>query len=212
MPDPVAAAVAAPATAPTPAEAAPLIGAPADPATPAAAGGDPELLLGAPPAAVEPTPFDAEKFTYPEGFEFTADHKTFLAETAKKYNIPMQAVEAFVGQHVKEAQAISDRVQGLVDTAWNETLSGWKTESQKQFGTDLPAVIAKCEGVIGQFGGQPFLDILRTTGLGNNPVMIGMLAKIADAIGEPTPVNPKGEPMNGHPLAAMYPSMAAKPQ
>lgn len=177
--------------------------------TPPADGGEAQVLLGGrEPEA--PVPFDLEKFEVPEGLELSDEHKKFLAEVAKEHNLPMKAVEAFVGKHAAELKAVSDGVRQQVQQKWDETLEGWKTETTKAYGDKLDGVLKKCEAVIDEYGGKEFYEVLKTTGLGNNLAVIRMFEKLSNAVGEPAPVSTGGHPADVHPLAKMYPTMVDK--
>lgn len=171
------------------------------PQEPAAEGG---LLRTAAPDAS--APFDAEKFTYPEGVEFSDEDKTFLAETAKEFGIPHAAMERLVGKYASVAQAESDKITGAVQREWDQTLTGWKTEVQTHYGPKLEEALVRCEGVIDRFGGQKFRDFLDVTGGHSHPAVFEFLEAVHKAVGEGKPVLPTGAPATNV-LDSMYPSM-----
>lgn len=153
-------------------------------------------------------PFDPEKFTYPEQVTFSDEDKTFLAETAKEFNIPHAAMSRLVERYASVAQAESDRISGTVQQEWDQTLNGWKAEVQKHYGPKLDEALVRCEGVIDRFGGQKFRDFLDVTGGHSHPAVFEFLEAVHKAVGEGKPVLPNGGSAAPNPFDVMYPTMA----
>lgn len=195
----------APAPAPTPeTPGAPPPGAPAPDPTPEAPG-----LLRTSDAPLATTPFDPASFTYPEveGVTFSDEDKTAFAGLATKYGVSAEAATAFLQMHAESLKTTHGRVSGEVQTAWNETLTGWTDEVKKTYGAQLEEVITGCEAVIDQFGGQAFREFLGITGGHSHPAVFAFLKKVGEAVGEAKPVMPQGSAAADR-YATMYPSMA----
>jgi len=122
---------------------------------------------------------------------------------AKEHNISKAQAEALLGLHgdlakkAMEAQA----------EAWNGLQKQWQDEvrADKEIGgakltAEVLPAIAK---VLDQFGGPEVRQALDVTGAGNNPAIIKMLYKVANAITEGGAV--KGNPV----VTAEKKSMAA---
>lgn len=165
----------------------------------------PKPLLGAEPAA--PTPFDPATFTYPEGVTFSDEDKTFLSETAAKYSIPHQAMEALVGRYASTMQAASDGMSGQVQRDWDETIKGWQGKVKETYGPKLEEALVRLESVIDRFGDDEFRSFLSITGAHSHPAVFAFLEKVHAAVGEAKPVLPNGAPAAGDIYATMYPTM-----
>lgn len=171
--------------------------------------GKPESLIAAgTESEVASTPFDAEKFEWPENI--TDEGKTQLVEFAGKYRISSEAASAMLAMHAEALQKAADGFSSEGDKAWNTQVNEYIADTRKAYGDRLPEVQQHVERVLNEFGSQALRDQLVATGLGNNLAVFQFMEKIAKATGEAKPVPSTAEPAKPTGLEAMYPSMAKK--
>lgn len=174
---------------------------------------EPESLLGAPKGEAAPAefvPFDLEKFEWPEDLTVDDEMKQELAKIASTYNISADAAKAFVGMHSQIMQKAVDGLAAEQTAEWNDHVNGFVQETKALYGPKLDEVITKCERVLDEFGSDDLRNELVATGLGSHPAVFKFLEKLADAIGEGTPLAASAEPEKKSGLAALYPTMTAK--
>lgn len=151
------------------APAAPAAAAPASPPAPAAA-----PAPSAPAAAAAPP---AEyKFNLPEGVAFSPEMQSGITDFAKKAGLSQEHAQGLVDFAAAQLQAI--------DAKASEVRNGWKAAAEKDpeiGGEKLAPALAAAAEVIAAFAGQDateFKQYLDTTGLGNHPVLIKVLARV----------------------------------
>lgn len=150
---------------------------------------------------------DLESLTFPEGFqksdEMLSSFKGVLEDTEKS---PQERAQALVDLHVNAMQAASERVS----EQWQQTRSEWVEEvkADSEIGGDkLDPALGEISKVVDEYGGQDLRNLLDDSGLGDHPVVVKFLYKVAKQLNEPGPVS--GGPTNTPPTQAkrIYPSM-----
>jgi hypothetical protein len=116
------------------------------------------------------------KFTAPEGIELDAAQVADFSRIAKELKLPAEAAQKIVdiaaGREVARAEAHRTQV-----AKWAEDVS-----KDKDIGT--PEAQAAARGVIDTYGTLELKALLNSTGLGNHPELVRMVAKIGKAMSE----------------------------
>lgn len=151
-----------------------------------------------------------EKFTLPEEIqlddvrlgEFTKELGEFERDSGVDHEKAHLFGQKLLNRYVAEVQENHDRVMKFLNDSWDKTKSDWKTafENDPEIGgnhkdTTLNAALE----FIRTHGGdetqqQEFRDLMETTGVGNHPAMIRLLAKANLAMAEGKPL-PASKPM-----------------
>lgn len=161
----------------------------------------------APPPTYDP-------FTLPEGIQLEAEKVTeftgLLAELEQSGKADHLAVQAFgqkaVEFYVNEVKRVLEDTQKQQLETWEKTRNDWKEAFLKDpeiGGNRFQTTVDSAQNFIRTHGGTAeqqieFRNLMETSGLGNHPVMIRILAKAGSAMSE------------GAPLAAMKPVSAPK--
>jgi hypothetical protein len=98
--------------------------------------------------------------------------------------------------HLSELQRVATEIDQQGRTAWNEMREGWRNtfKSDPELGGNRQqTTLAACTRIIDQFGGNEaqraeLRTILGTTGAGDHPALIRLLANVGKALGEGRPV------------------------
>lgn len=163
----------------------------------------------------EPAPpptYDA--FVLPEGIQLETDKVTeftgLLAELEQSGKADHTAVQAFgqkaVEFYVNEVKRVLEDTSKQQIAAWEKTRNDWKESFLKDpeiGGNRFQTTVDSALNFIRTHGGTAeqqteFRNLMETSGLGNHPAMIRILAKAGSAMSE------------GAPLAAMKPVSAPK--
>lgn len=116
------------------------------------------------------------KENLPEGLEFSPEK---MAEAKKMFHraglTPRQA-ETILGYYV---DVMKNQVNHQRETEQN-TVAQATVKLQEKHGDKFPQVLDKAKSVVRHFGDPEFQTFLQSTGMGNNPYFIEMLAKIGD--------------------------------
>jgi hypothetical protein len=175
------------------------------PATPAAPSTDP-----AAPKTTEgqAAPLSAADIKLPDGFTVDEAIMTPFVELVNKYNIPREAVDAFVDLQAKATQKNSE----ASSLAWADMQKQWTDEIAADPDLSGQAWDTKHAPAIGQmldkYGSPDVRAALDLTGAGNNPHVVRMFAKLAAAVTEPGFV-PAPAPADGQSSveSRIYPTM-----
>lgn len=98
--------------------------------------------------------------------------------------------------HLSELQRVATEIDQQGRQAWNEMREGWRNtfKSDPELGGNRQqTTLAACTRIIDQFGGNEaqraeLRTILGTTGAGDHPALIRLLANVGKALGEGRPV------------------------
>lgn len=168
----------------------------------------------APPPVYDP-------FTLPEGFEVDGEQlKKFtdvLGELEVKTKAEHAALQEFgqkaVDLYTNEVKSAVDRLNKHYETTWENTKNEWKETFLKDpelGGNRWQTTINAATNFIRDHGGNEeqqleFRSLMNTSGLGNHPAMIRLLANAGKAMSEGRPlaaVKPESPPKSK--VAAMY--------
>lgn len=150
-----------------------------------------------------------DTFTIPEGFTLDNDRVSKFTEilgdleknTKADHAIVQQFGQKAVDFHVAELQKQADDFNKYVNTTWERTKQDWKDSFLKDpeiGGNRFQTTIDNAKNFIRTHGGTPeqqteFRNLMETSGLGNHPTMIRLLANAGLRMSE------------GQPLAAVQP-------
>ena len=120
-------------------------------------------------------------FKAPEGMELDTaavdQFKGLAAELKLAPESAQKVVDLYAGIKQAEAQAFADQVKA----------GGDEGKADKEIGgKNLDVTLASARKVIDTFGGDGVKSLLDSTGMGNHPDVVRMLAKIGKAISEDT--------------------------
>jgi hypothetical protein len=148
------------------------------------------------PAATVPEKYTDPKL--PEGFTLNAEAKTKFDGLAKELGMTQEAYQKVFDVYGEQLAA---DVKTKVDQ-FNQTISGWKEETQKELGTDIDKTLALASKGIDKIFSDPadnkaFREMLSesATGLGNWKLMVKAFSFVGKAISEGTFV--EGNPATG---------------
>lgn len=173
----------------------------------------PEAGEKKPEETKEKPAFKAEdyKFKLPEGVDAESPLISAFASVAAEEGISPEA-----------AQKVADKVAPLIAEAerkpyeaWKNLQETWQAEVQNDpdiGGAKLESTVAGIAKVIDRFGGPDGGTSVRlaleTTGAGNNPALIRLLANISKAVNESAPVKASGPPAAKSAAEIFYPNQA----
>jgi hypothetical protein len=187
-------------------------GAPAQPQQPGQPAEPQNTLLGEGANGETPsefTPFDPNSFEFPEGLEVTDELKTTLADLSSKHKVSGEAMADLVKMHHEMVSQTADKLSREVEETWGNTLNEWKGQVTQHYGDNLQTVMGKCGKVLDEYGTPELRQALDMTGLGNHPELFKFIERVADAVGEATPVPASGDPAPARTQGyeSLYPSM-----
>lgn len=151
--------------------------------------------------SVEPAPLPTfEAFKLPEGFspddarlgEFTKELAEFETATKADHAKMQEFGQKLVDKHIAEVQRLND----FYRTAWEKQKSDWKESFEKdpEIGLNRTETTVKAaQEFIRTHGGSEaqqaeFRSLMNTTGVGNHPALIRILAKANAVLGEGQPL------------------------
>lgn len=163
----------------------------------------------------EPAPPPSyEAFKVPENVQLDGERITEFTGLLAKLELEGKADHAIVQQfgqealdfHINELQKQVDTIQKVQLETWEKTVLGWKDEflnDPEIGGNHFQKTLDAANTFIKTHGGTPerqkeFRNLLNTSGLGNHPTMIRLLANAGSKMSE------------GRPLAATAPVSAPK--
>jgi len=159
------------------------------------------------PAPVEPAApvaIPTYEFKVPEGIEAAPEQLAKLNELIGGFEIDAKVdhgkAQEF-GQkalefHVAELQRVASEIDQQGREAWNTMREDWRNtfKSDPEIGGNRQqTTLAACTRIIDQFGGNEaqraeLRTILSTTGAGDHPALIRLLANVGKALGEGRPI------------------------
>lgn len=118
-------------------------------------------------------------FTAPEGVELDASAVERFKAVAGDLKLPPDSAQKVVDLYADIRKSETEAFAKQVET-WGE-----ETKADKEFGGDkLPESLAAARKVIDQFGTPEFKSLLDSSGMGNHPEVVKLLAKVGKAISE----------------------------
>lgn len=129
-------------------------------------------------------------FTFPEGFTPDTAMLDKFKEVAAEAQLPPELASKMVALYTEAAQAQATAAQA----AFQETQAAWLAEvkAMPEFASDAASrdSLAKIGKLLDDFGTPEVRQIFDATGAGNNPHIVSMILKIANAVSEGGPVTP----------------------
>lgn len=149
-----------------------------------------------------PEIFSPEGWTAPEGMEVDKASLDTFGALAKEHGLTKAQGEALLGLHgdlAKKAMEAQAEAWAGLQKQWQDEARADKDIGGSKLTAEVLPAIAK---VLDQFGGPEVRQALDVTGAGNNPAIIKMLFKVANAITE-------GGAVKGNPVVTEKKSMAS---
>ena len=145
------------------------------------------------------------EFALPDGFQMDEAGLTAFSEFAKDLNMPQEAAQKMLE---KMGPVMQQRQADAIATVQNQ----WKeaSTSDKEFGGEkLNENLAVAKKALDTFGSPELNELLKETGLGNNPEIIRAFYRAGKAISEDSFVaGSQGKPAAGrNPSKSLYPNM-----
>lgn len=149
-------------------------------------------------------PENYSDFTLPEGVTISEEMTSEFKTLAKELNLSQEQAQKLVNLQVKNSQGTTDRIL----TDYQQTVKGWKSESEKAFGGELKDRLTSSAKALARFeGGTQVKELLNQTGLGNHPAFVRLFSEIGKMISEDTmhEAGKKGTPKSTAEI--FYPNM-----
>ena len=127
------------------------------------------------------------EFNLPEGVQFADGEVDAFKTVAKDLKLPKEGAQRILDIATAREQARAEAFQTTV-RGWAET-----TKADKELGKDENIAIAK--KTVETFGTPELKEVLNSSGLGNHPEMIRLMARIGNAMTEDSVV--KGDTGEG---------------
>jgi hypothetical protein len=187
---------------PKPADPAPAV----DPAKPADAPAADAKPADAPaePAPAEPLPAPTYEFKFPEDVTVDQERVAKMSELIGSLELDAKLDHGKASEfgqkaldfHLSEMQRVVSEIDQQGRAAWTDMREGWRNtfKSDPELGGNRQqTTLAACTRVIDQFGGSEqqraeLRQILGTTGAGDHPALIRLLANVGKQLGEGRPV------------------------
>lgn len=156
-----------------------------------------------------PVPLTAADIKLPEGFEAPEEMLSSFAELLNDSNLSAaERAEKLVNLHAEAMKTASEKIS----EDWQKTREAWvdQVKNDPDIGGDkLEGSLADIAKLVDEFGGQEFRDVMDESGLGDHPVIVKFLHKIAKSFAEGKPVS--GTPSGGTKTIAdrLYPNQGA---
>ncbi len=143
-------------------------------------------------------PIEYTDFSIPEGVEIDKGMLEKFKSTVQKVNLPQEVAQEIIDLSIeRERQRAAAQ-----EEAWSEILTDWrnKAESHKEYGgaklqDNLKAIQETIQKLLPdpEEQKQLFQD-LDMTGMGNHPVLVHLLHKVAQVVREDSFIPPPGSP------------------
>lgn len=171
---------------------------------------------GEKPKEAAGAPEKYEDFKLPEGLELSPEVVTEVSGLFKELNLSQTQAQKLVDFHSKTLSATAEAVSKTNMDTWLNQKATWKTEikADPEIGGKLGEVKAKIGGMYAALGPEnaklvtEFKAAMDLTGAGDNPAFIKLFHKLAERLGEGSPVvGSTAKPKPGSAAQAMYPDL-----
>ena len=139
----------------------------------------------------EDAPKDYEAFKVPEGVSLSKDMLSEFSSMAKDAKLSQEDAQKFINLASKSNMSV---VQNQ-DKVFKDLVAGWKSEIQddKDFGgSKYKDTLTGANRVLNKYGTRSLIKVLSSSGIGNNPELIKMFARLDRAMSEDNVVDGKG--------------------
>lgn len=163
-------------------------------------------------AKPEGAPESYEAFAVPEGFNLEEGDAKSFGDLAKEANLTQAQAQKFMDLAGARMAVLAQQQQD----AYKATVEGWaaSTKADPEIGgAKLPATVKYAQKALAAFGeGTDAAEAFETTGLGNHPGIIKMLARIGKDLSEDGVVagGNATQPERKPTAEVMYPNMSNK--
>lgn len=126
------------------------------------------------------------QLTMPEGVTLDQALLDKLAPDFKAAGLTHKQAQALADKYIEQQRADG---QAQVE-AWQKMTSDWVNEAKADAeigGPKWDATVKAATGVVAKFGNEKFSEFLNSSGAGNHPEMIRLMAKVGAVIGEDRP-------------------------
>jgi hypothetical protein len=118
----------------------------------------------------------AYEFKTPEGVTLDTESVTEFTAIAKELKLPAEAAQKVVDLAIKREAARTE--------AWHKQVESWSADVNKDPELSKPEVQADARKAVETFGSPELKTLLNSTGMGNHPELVRLMAKIGKAISE----------------------------
>ena len=132
-------------------------------------------------------PEEYAEFTAPEGVELNQDALNELKTVAKEMDLSQEKAQRFVDLGAKMLADNAAKAAEDQRAQWDSTREGWVKElkSDGEFGGDkFEANVKLAQQAVRNFGSESLVKYLEETGLGDNPEIVKMFARMGKLTGE----------------------------
>lgn len=126
-----------------------------------------------------------EDFTMPEGVELDTELAGELQGIAKELNLPQAAAQKVADLGAKMILKMSQAAEEANTQAVADWTAATKADAEIG-GSKLPATLASANKVLAKFASPELKTLLDQSGLGNNPELIRVFARIGAVLSEDT--------------------------
>jgi hypothetical protein len=165
---------------------------------------EPKSLLSEP---VAPEPLTAEQLTLPEGFTANDELVTeFLGVVNNGELSPSDRANALIALQTKALSVASE----ANSKAWDDMQTEWQTAVKADpdiGGANLQPVLANVSKLLAEYGSTELLDIMATTGAGNNVHVIKFLNTLSGKLTEGGAVSGSPSSTEASTASKLFPSM-----
>ena len=145
---------------------------------------------------------DYTDFVLPETMPYSDDIMAEYKEVAKSAGLPQDQAQKFVDLAIKNATTEQTKI--------NAQRQQWKDEitADKEFGgLNLDKTVQGAKDTISRYGTPKVMELFEQTGLGNNPDLLKMLAKVSQKLSEDSSVDGKPTGRSKSHAQIIYPNM-----
>lgn len=140
----------------------------------------------------EAKPVVPEKYEIkaPEGMEVDSAMMEKFAPIFKELNLTNEQAQKLADAYAPYVKAQSEAQRAESLKSYQGIVDGWKADSQKEFGNELPAQLGLAAKAIDKLGTKEeatkLREVLNETGLGNHPSIIRFFVNAGKRLGEDT--------------------------
>lgn len=142
-----------------------------------------DTLLGSKDEAKTVEPVQYTDFTISEDSQINEEVLQEFKNIAAESGVPQEKAQALLDLAAKNSQKAIENQQN----EYAKVREGWVKEIKEDSefgGINFKETLIRAQRTLNNFGGEELTDLLNSSGLGDNPHVIKMLAKIDNKLGE----------------------------
>lgn len=165
-----------------------------------------EQILGGEPEKKEagdkpskPEPLTADKIKYPEGVKPTQEEADEYIKLANDLGLTQEQAQKMLEQSYAARKREREATLAEAKNTITECSKAWAAEARKKFANNWDEVVSASRESYSKYATKGFMQIMRETGLGNNPEVIETFYNIGKALRSDRIVNnsiPDGQSSN----------------